>query len=105
MTHEREYKFAEVVLSRQLLENLPAEQSAYFSPYSETKDESLLRKCISKLRWHIRHSLSQRQKEVISLILQGKTERDIARVLGVTQQVVHIYKWRAIKKLRKKLAP
>ena len=55
----------------------------------------------SKLKWHIKRSLSNRQKQVIEYYLKGKTEREIAAVLGITQQVVNIYKHRAIKRLHK----
>jgi RNA polymerase sigma factor (sigma-70 family) len=56
-----------------------------------------------KLRWHIANSLSKRQKQVIRHYLDGKTERQIGGILGISQQVVHIYKHRAIKKLQKVL--
>jgi len=53
-----------------------------------------------RLRWHVNHSLSDRQKQVIKYYLMGKKEREIAHLLGITQQVVNIYKQRAIRKLR-----
>jgi len=53
----------------------------------------------ARLRWHIEHTLSGRQKQVICYYLTGKKEREIARLLGIRQQVVNIYKHRAIRKL------
>ncbi len=99
-----EYRFAEVRLERILLENFSQEMSAY----SDRTDKHGSRekahdKFKSRLRWHISRSLSPRQREVITLVLKGKTEREIAAILGITQQVVHIYKWRAIRKLQEKL--
>ncbi|MDD3732595.1 MAG: LuxR C-terminal-related transcriptional regulator [candidate division Zixibacteria bacterium] len=55
------------------------------------------------LRWHIDNSLSTRQEQVMKYFLNGKKEREIAHILGITQQVVNIYKQRAIKKLNKLL--
>ncbi|MEW6412946.1 MAG: LuxR C-terminal-related transcriptional regulator [Candidatus Zixiibacteriota bacterium] len=63
-----------------------------------------LKKMRNRLKWHIRNTLSARQKQVMEYYLNGMTEREIARVLGVTQQVVNIYKWRALKKLQKVVA-
>lgn len=59
-----------------------------------------LSRLLRLIKWHINHSLSPRQKEVIKAHLAGQTEREIAQDLGVRQQVVHIYKQRAIKKLQ-----
>ncbi len=97
----RESDFAEVAVDRLFLESFANEQSPY---HTEEGDEIMrgdLDKLRSKLKWHINHSLSKRQKEVIRFYLKGKTERQIATILGVTQQVVNIYKHRAIKKLYK----
>ena len=55
------------------------------------------------LKWHIDNSLSPRQEQVMKYFLNGKKEREIAHILGITQQVVNIYKQRAIKKLNKLL--
>jgi len=54
----------------------------------------------NRLRWHINNTLSRRQRQVIRYYLSGKKEREIAKLLGITQQVVNIYKHRAIKKLQ-----
>jgi DNA-binding CsgD family transcriptional regulator len=59
----------------------------------------------SRLKWHIDHSLSGRQKQVVRAFLKGQREREIAENLGITQQVVSIYKRRAIKKLHEILIP
>lgn len=104
MTHRNEHHFAEKIFEKLALESLPERQSAYARSDSADTIRRQLEMYSGRLRWHIRHSLSPRQKEVIKLILKGKTERDIAAILGITQQVVHIYKWRAISTLRKKLS-
>ena len=101
MPPRKEYAFAEVLVDRLLLESFANEQSAYHSPSDELSDAKSINRLRSKLKWHIRNSLSRRQKEVIEFYLRGKTEREIARILGITQQVVNIYKQRAIKKLHK----
>ena len=104
MKENEEHKFAEIVFEQVVLENLPEKQSAYFQSEDDAAHKQRLLQFESKLKWHIQNSLSQRQREVMNLILSGKTEREIAVILGVTQQVVHIYKWRAIHKLRERIA-
>lgn len=101
MTRRKEYEFAEVLVDKLLLESFANEQSAYHGGEEEKVTRLPFEKFRSKLKWHIRNSLSGRQKQVIEYYLRGKTEREIARVLGITQQVVNIYKHRAIKKLHK----
>jgi len=67
-------------------------------------DENLsIEKLRNNVKWHIDNSLSPRQEQVIKYYLNGKKEREIANLLGITQQVVNIYKQRAIKKLNKLL--
>lgn len=102
MPPQKESDFAEVPVDRLLLESFANEQSAYRTD-SESQKSSSLESFKQKLRWHIDHSLSPRQKQVIRLYLMGWKERQIALDLGVKQQVVHIYKHRAINKLGKLL--
>lgn len=97
-----EYQFAEIIVDQQILEQFSQEMSAYYrSGEGEptVRDYSTYKR---KLIWHIKHSLSDRQRQTLLLVLSGKTERDAAAILGVTQQVVHIYKWRAINRLHSK---
>jgi RNA polymerase sigma factor (sigma-70 family) len=98
-----EHKFREVSVDKLILESFKNEQSAYFIPGSDEPPERLVDKFRRKLQWHITHTLSPRQREVIQFYLKGKKEREIAGILGVTQQVVNIYKHRAIKKLHRAL--
>jgi DNA-binding CsgD family transcriptional regulator len=100
MTPRKEYEYAEVLVDRLLLESFANEQSPYHANNQKLPARSL-EKFRSKLKWHVSHSLSLRQKQVMEFYLKGKTEREIARVLGITQQVVNIYKHRAIRKLHK----
>lgn len=104
MSASREYKFVEVLVDKLFLESFANEKSAYFSQTIESETNPNIEKYRTKLKWHIKRSLSKRQKEVIQHYLTGKTEREIARILGITQQVVNIYKHRAIKKLHKIIA-
>jgi len=99
----KEFEFAEIAVDRLFLESIANEQSPYYSTETEQLLHVDLNKLRRKLKWHINHSLSQRQKEVIRFYLIGKTERQIAAILGITQQVVNIYKHRAIRKLHKML--
>ena len=99
-----EFEFAEVPVDKLILESFANEHSAYHIPSGTGKTRMDLGKFRSRLKWHIAHSLSKRQREVIRGVLEGKKEREIAGILGVTQQVVHIYKHRAIKKLHRILA-
>lgn len=101
MARRKEYEFAEVLVDKLLLESFANEQSPYHGNDEEKVTGVPFEKFRSKLKWHIRNSLSARQKQVIEHYLRGKTEREIAGVLGITQQVVNIYKQRAIKKLHK----
>ena len=103
MKSEKEFRFAEVLVDRLFLESFSNEQSAYHSALERKLDPKKRASLLSKLKWHINNFLSQRQKEVIRFYLRGKKEREIAEILGVTQQVVNIYKQRAIKKLVKVL--
>lgn len=100
----REYEFAELIVSRKTLEAFPASSSPYKSRKLPPEVERRLDAIRKKIRWHIAHSLSRRQKEVIRLYMRGKKEREIAEILGIKQQVAHIYKWRAIRKLQKILS-
>ncbi|MBN4057054.1 hypothetical protein JYU19_01955 [bacterium AH-315-J21] len=99
----REHEFAELIVSRKMLESFPATRSAYRSRDSTPELDKTVDRLRKKIKWHIAHSLSKRQKEVIRLYMLGKKEREIAGILGIKQQVVNIYKWRAIKKLQKVL--
>lgn len=104
MTPRREYQYAEVPVDKLLLESFANEQSPYYSVNAEQINGASLGRFRTRLNWHIKRSLSKRQKQVIEHYLKGKTERDIARILGITQQVVNIYKHRAIKKLQRVIA-
>lgn len=104
MTSEREFRFAEILVDRLFLESFSNEQSAYNLSFERKINPQKRAKLLSKLKWHINHSLSNRQKEVIKYYLKGKKEREIAEILGITQQVVNIYKQRAIKKLSKSIS-
>jgi DNA-binding NarL/FixJ family response regulator len=95
----REFEFAEVLVDRLLLESFANEQSAYHGSGEGEKRSSVLDRFRGRLKYHISHSLSKRQQQVIRAYLGGETEREIARRLGITQQVVNIYKHRAIKRL------
>lgn len=101
---DKEHKYAEVLVDKLFLESFANENSAYFLSDPEAEMHKSLDKYRNRLKWHIKRSLSKRQKEVLEHYLTGKTEREIARILGVTQQVVNIYKHRAIKKLHKIIA-
>lgn len=94
----------EIFIDRLVLESFANERSPYYTDSLELSKKDFLNKFRNKLKWHINHSLSRRQKEVILYYLSGKKEREIATILGVAQQVVNIYKHRAIKKLQKIMA-
>lgn len=94
-----EYEYAEILVDKLFLESFANEHSAYYTSGSEKTKSKLYDKFRNKLKIHIKKSLSKRQKQVIELYLSGKTEREISKSLGITQQVVNIYKHRAIKRL------
>jgi DNA-binding CsgD family transcriptional regulator len=97
---KREHLFAELVVDKNLLERFSQEMSAYYDDELLIAKHDFYSTFKRKLLWHVRHSLSRRQREALLLILTGKTEREIAATMGISQQVVHIYKVRAINKLR-----
>lgn len=103
MGKRKEFEFAELPVDRLILESFANTQSAYHITASERANSEELGRFRRKLLWHISHSLSPRQKQVIKAFLDGSKERDTARDLGITQQVVNIYKHRAIKKLHQLL--
>lgn len=102
MTSRNEFQFAEVLVDKLFLESFANEHSPYYAG-GESSGSASHDRVRSKLKWHIGHSLSKRQKQVLRYYLSGKREREIAHILGITQQVVNIYKQRAIKKLHKLL--
>ncbi len=98
-----ESDFVEILFDKLILEAFPVESSAYFREEIERQRQEDIEKYRSKVVWHINHSLSKRQKEVLKLILMGKKEAEIGKILGIKQQVVNIYKQRAVRKLKDKL--
>lgn len=104
MPSRRESKFAEVMVDRLLVESFANESSAYFKTMEDRARDDMFDHYRSRLKWHLSRSLSKRQKEVMQLYLMGKKQREIGAILGITQQVVSIYKRRAINKLRKILS-
>ena len=104
MPKKREAEFAELAVDRLLIESFANEASAYFRDESDFARDEIFDRLRNKLKWHVSRSLSPRQKEVITLYLSGKKQREIAAILGITQQVVSIYKRRAINRLRELLA-
>jgi DNA-binding CsgD family transcriptional regulator len=100
-----EYHFAELHVDRAVLERFSQEMSAYYEDEGLSAKRDYYSSFKRKLLWHIRHSLSARQQQALLLILSGQTERDAAVSMGISQQVVHIYKMRAINKLRSKFRP
>ena len=103
MAKRKEFEFVELPVDKLILESFANAQSAYHIADHDGATDQSLRKFRQKLMWHIGHSLSVRQKQVIRAFLAGCKERDTARQLGITQQVVNIYKQRAIRKLHKLL--
>ena len=103
MGKRKEFEFAELPVDKLILESFANAQSAYHRSESESSTSEQLGRFRQKLLWHINHSLSDRQHQVIRAFLAGCRERETARQLGITQQVVNIYKQRAIKKLQRLL--
>lgn len=101
MSKRPESDFAEVSVDRLILESFSNESSPYYHHTAHREDDESIKKLKSKLKWHIARSLSPRQKQVITLYLSGKKQCDIVKILGLTKQVVSVYKQRAINKLRK----
>lgn len=104
MTPKDQSLFAELAVDRFLLESFPNEASPYFAQPGDRNCARKLDQYRARFRWHIARSLSSRQKEVVRLTLLGKTQGEIGAILGITQQVVSIYKQRTINKLRVLLA-
>ncbi len=100
MRPKKESDFAEVLVDRLFMESFANEASAYHKTEEDIERDEQFEKYKSRLKWHMNHSLSKRQKQVIRLYLEGKKQREISEILGIKQQVVSIYKRRAINKLR-----
>jgi len=100
MPKKHESDFAEIAVDKLLIESFANEDSPYFKDIGEHVRSEHLDRYRSRLKWHVAQSLSRRQKQVIRLYLSGKKQREIAAILGIKQQVVSIYKKRAINKLR-----
>ncbi len=103
MVRKRESDFAEIIVDQLFIESFPTESSAYFKTDSDKIRDKKFDKFRNRFRWHLSRSLSPRQKKVMKLTIAGKKQREIAVILGITQQVVSIYKRRAINKIRKLL--
>jgi len=104
MGRRQEYEYAEFPVDKLILESFATSQSAYHKTEQELDAASHLSRFRNRLLWHINNSLSPRQKQVMRAFLAGQKQRDTARELGVTQQVINIYKRRAIKRLHQLLA-
>ncbi len=104
MTMRQEAHFAEVAVDRLLIESFSNEASAYFKDAGARQRDAYFDRFRARLKWHIARSLSYRQRQVITLYLKGKKQREIAQLLGITQQVVSIYKSRAINRLKNLIA-
>jgi DNA-directed RNA polymerase specialized sigma subunit len=104
MSRRQEYEYAELPVDKLILESFANNQSAYYKGEKERSETSHLSRFRNRLMWHINNSLSNRQKQVMRAFLAGQKQRETARELGVTQQVVNIYKQRAIKRLHRLLA-
>jgi len=100
VTIKPESRFAEIAVDRLLIESFSNEASAYYKDALAVSRDEQYDRFRAKLKWHIARSLSPRQKQVVSLFLRGKKQREIAAILGIKQQVVSIYKRRAINKLK-----
>lgn len=100
MERKRESDFAEVLVDRFFMESFANEASAYYKTQEDIARDEQFERYKSRLKWHMDHSLSKRQKQVLRLYLEGKKQREIGEILGIKQQVVSIYKQRAINKLR-----
>lgn len=103
MPDKKEHLFAEVLCDPEVMEQFANEESVHYQSKDDQLFKDLIKKYERKLHWHINNSLSGRQKEVVKLLIMGKTERDIGQILNITHQVVHIYKARAIKRLQDKI--
>jgi len=103
MGKRKEYEFAELPVDKLILESFADTSSAYHEGAQEPVPAADLTKFRSKLLWHINNSLSRRQREVMLAFLSGRRQRETAVDLGITQQVVNIYKQRAIKRLHRLL--
>jgi len=101
MTGRPRSSFAEIAVEKLIIESFANEASAYFEGSLSGKDGERFDRFRSRLKWHIAHSLSSRQKQVIQLYLCGKTLREIGAILGIKHQVVFVYKRRAINALRR----
>ncbi len=104
-TNRSRIVFVEVLVDRLILESFPNERSPYHSAGSDDGKQDKMDRMRRRIIWHINHSLSRRQKEVLKLYLIGKREGEIGKILGVKQQVVNIYKKRAINRLKVALNP
>ncbi|MFH1701481.1 MAG: LuxR C-terminal-related transcriptional regulator [Candidatus Zixiibacteriota bacterium] len=103
MARKKESDFAEIIVDQLFIESFPVESSAYYKTKSEKIRDQKFDQFRNKFRWHVSRSLSMRQKQVLLLTIEGKKQREIAVILGITQQVVSIYKRRALNKLKNKL--
>jgi len=103
MGRRQEYEYAEFPVDKLILESFANHESAYHKVEQDQDEPALLTRFRHRLLWHINNSLSPRQKQVMKAFLAGQKQRETARDLGVTQQVVNIYKQRAIKRLHKLL--
>ena len=105
MPRKSQSDFIEIAVDRMLMESFSNDASAYFKDVGDHQRDRLFDYFRSKFKWHINRSLSTRQRQVITLTIKGKKQREIATILGITQQVVSIYKMRAITKLRSLMLP
>jgi RNA polymerase sigma factor (sigma-70 family) len=87
-----QYRIIEIAIDPFVLSDFPSEDGlgaqANSSGYSDELAE-LRRQLIQEVRRLIKTLLTPRQRQVINLRLQGKTQVEIGRKLGISQPTVH----------------
>ena len=63
---KREYLFAEIHVDREVLERFSQEMSAYYEDEESSAKHAYYSTFKRKLIWHIRHSLSGRQRQALA---------------------------------------
>lgn len=84
-------KFAEISYSHELLDIFSNNDSIYrrLNPFSYNDEIAALEEELNKELWRIiENNLNERQKTVVKMTAEGKTQVEIAKVLGVNQSSV-----------------
>ena len=75
----------------------------FILPECKTPEECMIEHERNNAFWLAQNNMTEKQKKVIAYVMDGKTEVEIADLLGITQQAVNKHKRKAFKQIQKEM--